>query len=172
VREYGTSSSRRIAIGLSCLGIALVAASQLRRRPLRGFLKGRRSQVHEAITINRPLGEVYRAWRSADRPTFISPEIEITGEREHEWIAWRSVEASEVEQSGTVRFEHAPGGRGTEVHVEVFGAAARQQLREELRRLKQLLETGEVPVSDGPGLWRPAQPPERPEELKKRAGVL
>jgi len=170
VQQHRTS--RRVAIALGCLGIALVATSQLRRRPVQRLLKGRRSvQIREAITINRSLAEVYSAWRNANSPTFISREKEITGGREHEWIAWRSADESDVEQSGTVRFEHAPGGRGTEVHVEVFGAATRQQIRDELRRFKQLLETGEIPVSDGPGLRRPAQPPERPEELKARLGV-
>ncbi len=76
------------------------------------------------------------------------------------------------EAIGTVLFQRAPGARGTEVHVElerkrpvlvqkvtrVLGIAPDQQIREDLRRFKQLLETGEITVSDGPGLWRAAQP--------------
>jgi uncharacterized membrane protein len=45
--------------------------------------------------------------------------------------------------------------------AKLFGEAPEQQVRDDLRRVKQLLETGEVPVSDGPDLSRPAQPAER-----------
>jgi uncharacterized membrane protein len=171
--------------------------------------------VHEAITINRPLAEVYRFWRNFENfPTFMSHlesvettregrsrwrakgpagfrlqwEADIVGERENEWIAWRSVEGSSVHHSGSVRFEHAPGARGTEVHAQLqyqpkggpvgqtiarlLGSDPERQIRDDLRRFKQLLETGEIPISEGPGLWRPAQPPERPEELKAHMGVL
>jgi uncharacterized membrane protein len=76
-----------------------------------------------------------------------------------------------------VRFDRAPGGRGTEVRVEVvynppggalgagiaklFGEAPEQQIKGDLRRLKQVLEVGEVVHSEssihsGP---HPAQPP-------------
>ena len=91
------------------------------------------------------------------------------------------------QHSGSVRFAGAPGARGTEVRVELvytppggelgraiaklFGEEPGQQVRDDLRRFKQLIETGEIPVSDGPGLWRPAQPPARPEEVKSLAGV-
>jgi uncharacterized membrane protein len=86
-----------------------------------------------------------------------------------------------------VTFEHAPGARGTEVRAvlyysppagavgrgiaRLFGEEPEQQIREDLRRFKQLMETGEIPLSDGPGLWRPAQPAARPEEIRTLAGV-
>ena len=63
-----------------------------------------------------------------------------------------------------MRFIPAPGGRGTEVHVELiyeppagaagaafaklFGEEPSQQIAGDLRRFKQLLETGEVVHSD------------------------
>jgi len=43
-------------------------------------------------------------------------------------------------------------------------------VREELRKFKQRLETGEIPISDGPGLSRPAQP-RRADEVNKLAEV-
>jgi hypothetical protein len=67
-----------------------------------------------------------------------------------------------------VRFEPAPAARGTEVHV-VSGRSA-GSVREELRKFKQRLETGEISISDGPGLSRPAQP-RRTDEVKKPAEV-
>jgi uncharacterized membrane protein len=114
-------------------------------------------------------------------------EAEMLEEREHEWIAWRSLEGADVPNSGSVRFRRAPGARGTEVRVQLqysppagklgkgiawlFGEEPSQQIHEDLHRAKQLLETGEIPVSEGPGLWRAAQPASDPRELRNLAGV-
>ena len=80
-------------------------------------------------------------------------------------LAWRSVEGAGAPNAGTVRFTPAPAGQGTEVACEVeyrppggaagalvaklLGEEPSQQLADDLRRLKQVLETGEVVVSDG-----------------------
>ena len=114
-------------------------------------------------------------------------EAETLAERENELIAWRSLPGSRVHTSGTVRFQPAPGARGTEVHVEMdfrppVGAIGRtvawlsgrdpsSQLNEDLRRLKQLLETGEIAVSEGEGLWRPGRPTGDPDRVRTLAGV-
>lgn len=92
-------------------------------------------------------------------------DAEIIEERENEYLAWSSLPGSIVESRGSVRFIDAPGGRGTILHVSMeyqppagsFGAAfARlfgeepgQQLRDDLRHFKQMLETGEVPSVEG-----------------------
>ena len=111
-------------------------------------------------------------------------DAETVEDRRDELIAWRSLPGSSVPNSGQVRFVPAAGGRGTEVHVELrydppggklgalvaklFGEEPGQQVAGDLRRLKQVLETGEVLHSDSsihPGM-HPAQPPEempRPE---------
>jgi uncharacterized membrane protein len=86
---------------------------------------------------------------------------DVPGER----IEWRSVEGADIDNSGVITFRRAPGGRGTEVHVEIdydqpggklgelvaryFGEEPHQQLDDDLRRLKQVIETGEVVRSDG-----------------------
>ena len=64
----------------------------------------------------------------------------------------------EIEEHGTVTFAAAPGDRGTEVHVDVTksrnplkkvaGADPEQKVRDELRRLKQMVEVGEITVSE------------------------
>jgi uncharacterized membrane protein len=112
-------------------------------------------------------------------------DAEVTEERPGELIAWRSLEGSTVRNRGSVRFLDAPGGRGTEIHVEIvydlpagpiaavvarmLGEEPQQQVRDDLRRLKQVLETGEVVRSEStlegaatPALrhQRPARPPE------------
>jgi uncharacterized membrane protein len=107
-------------------------------------------------------------------------DAEVTEDRPNQLIAWRSLEGSEVENSGSVRFEQAAGGRGTVVRVELnynppggaagallaklFGEDPDGQMQIDLRRFKQVMEIGEVVVSDGTLLGegyseqRPAQP--------------
>jgi uncharacterized membrane protein len=92
-------------------------------------------------------------------------DAEIISDVPNEMIAWRSLQGSDVANEGSVRFAAAPGDRGTEVRVEflyeapagklgaaiakLFGEEPQQQLTDDLRRLKQVLETGEVVRSDG-----------------------
>lgn len=103
-------------------------------------------------------------------------DAEITEDRPGELIAWRSLEGADVENRGEVRFRRAPGDRGCEIHVRLeykppggalgtvvarlFGEEPGQQLKDDLARLKQALETGEVAQSDA-SIHRgmhPAQP--------------
>jgi uncharacterized membrane protein len=92
-------------------------------------------------------------------------DAETTEERLNERIAWRSVDGSKVQHSGAVEFRDAPGERGTEIVVnldysppggpvgaivaKVTGEEPRQQVKDDLRRFKQVMETGEVVRSDG-----------------------
>ena len=127
-------------------------------------------------------------WRAkAPAGMTVEWEAEMVTDQEEEIIAWRSVAGSQIENSGTVQFRRAPAGRGTEVRVRLdyrppagrvgqtiawmFGEEPEQQIRDDLRRFKQLLEAGEVAVSDGIGLSRPSQPAETAEELRTLAGV-
>lgn len=72
------------------------------------------------------------------------------------WMQWCATGHAKLRNDYAIRFEPAPGARGTEVHLSGGGTAGR--IRDELRRFKQRLETGEIAVSDGMGLSRPAQP--------------
>ncbi|MGH3822919.1 MAG: SRPBCC family protein [Pseudonocardiaceae bacterium] len=131
------------------------------------------------------LGEGRSRWRAAG-PAGVEVEwdAEISDHRIDEYIAWRSVGGATVTNWGEVEFRPAPGGRGTEIRVrlayhppagklgatfaKLFGEAPDQQLRDDLRRFKQVLETGEVVRSEGSPegtktrrliAQRPAQPP-------------
>jgi uncharacterized membrane protein len=171
-------------------------------------------RVTEAITVNRPIEQVFAFWRELENlsrfmryvqsverlgdgtsrwralgPGGITVEwmAEIVDERENELIAWRSLPDARVQSSGSVRFTRAPGARGTEVHVDMSfnppaGALGRtvawitgrdpsRQLHEDLQRFKQLLETGEIAVSEGTGLWRPGQPTGHADKVRALAGV-
>jgi len=111
-------------------------------------------------------------------------DAEIVDERRNELIAWRSVDRATVPNAGkvilapvrdgratemTVELEyHPPGGKVGNVVATLLGEHPQQQLRDDLRRFKQVIETGEVVRSDGSpdGMitqrlfrQRPAQPP-------------
>lgn len=89
---------------------------------------------------------------------------EIVEEREGELIAWRSVAGSDITNSGRVEFRPGPAGKGTELSVhlnydppagklgvrmaQLFQVEPGQEIASDLRRLKQVLETGEVTHSD------------------------
>lgn len=120
-------------------------------------------------------------WRArAPAGSSVEWDAEIIEDQPNERISWRSIEDAEVPNTGTVRFRSAPGNRGTEIHVtlryappagrlgalvaRLFGEEPAQQVKSDLRRLKQVLETGEVVHSDAsvhPGL-HPAQPTAAP----------
>lgn len=102
-----------------------------------------------------------------------SPPIEwdadIVEDRPDEWLAWRSLPESPIVTHGSVEFSRAPGGRGTEIHVRLSytppagGVLARLMaplteplLKEDLRRLKRILETGELPTIEGQSAARAA----------------
>jgi uncharacterized membrane protein len=169
--------------------------------------------VVRAITVNRAPEEVYRFWHDfpnlprfmahlesvevvdgrshwrAKGPagTMIEWDADITVDRPGEIIAWHSRDGADVPNSGSVIFLPAPGGRGTEVRVELryrppagsvgaaiaklFGEEPGQQIQGDLRRLKQVLETGEVVHSDA-SVHRgrhPARPPESADVERKEA---
>jgi uncharacterized membrane protein len=152
----------------------------------------RGTKVEKSVTINRPAEELYKFWRNfenlprfmnhlesvrvtggdrshwvakAPAGTSVEWDAEIYNEKEGELIAWRTLEGSQVASAGSVRFESAPGGRGTIVRVtlkydppggklgslvaRLFGENPEQQIDEDLGRFKQLMETGEVATTKG-----------------------
>jgi uncharacterized membrane protein len=127
-----------------------------------------------------------RSYWKAHAPLGLTVEwtAEIVEERSNELISWRSAEDSQVPNSGTVRFVRAPGDRGTEVHLDLrydppagavgaaiaklFGEEPSRQVDGDLRRLKQVLETGEVVHSDS-SIHRGPHPARPPEEVPSQA---
>jgi uncharacterized membrane protein len=108
-------------------------------------------------------------------------DAEVTEDRPNELIAWRSLEGADVDNSGSVRFMPATGGRGTVVQVELqydapggplgvliaklSGEEPEHQLYDDLRGFKQVMELGEVVLSEatlqGTQLFqRPGRAPE------------
>lgn len=97
-------------------------------------------------------------------------DAEIVRDDPNEGLAWQTVPGSEVTHEGTVRFERDPTGRGTVVRVQMryippagkvgvqlaklFGEEPKVQIKDDLRRLKQLIETGEVATNLGQPVGR------------------
>jgi len=190
--------------------LAVTALDVIAAKQLSSGTKG----IHASASciVNAQPDEVYRFWRQfTNLPRFMEHLESVTemGEGRSHWVAkgpagmkvewdamivadepgrvitWRSLENSDVDNAGAVRFEPAPGGRGTIIKVNIqynppggvvgatvaklFGEEPNQQLEDDLRRFKQVIELGEVVVSEatifGVGYFdqRPAQPPARSE---------
>ena len=89
----------------------------------------------------------------------------VTADEPNRRLAWETLPGASVENRGSVEFEAAPGGRGTIVRVvmsyvppagamgaalaKVSGHSPDHDVREDLRRFKEIIETGEVPTTDG-----------------------
>ena len=158
--------------------------------PTRRHLAGSRGViVEDAITIYRPVSEVYWYWRNLENlPRFMDhvEEVRVSDRMRSHWVArgplgvqvewdaevindipptllsWKSVGYSDVVSAGSVRFKPM-GEHGTQVHVKLqynppagklgatvawlLGEDPQRQIAEDLRRFKQLLETGEISTS-------------------------
>lgn len=99
----------------------------------------------------------------APADTVVEWDAEIINEIDGSLIAWKSTASSEVPNAGSVHFTDAPRDRGTIVKVvmgveppagklgfviaKLFGEDPDRQVREDLRKFKQLMETGEITTS-------------------------
>ena len=97
--------------------------------------------------------------------TTVSWSAEIVRDDPNHYIAWRSLPDADVDNSGSVRFIPAPERRGTEVKVifeykppagkigvaiaKLFGEEPQIQVAQDLRRFKELMETGELTTIEG-----------------------
>ena len=149
-------------------------------------------RARAAVTVNQPRQQVYQFWRQFENlPHFMRHlvSVEPTGQNRWHWeakgpmektigwdaeiineipnelIAWKSLEGSDVDSAGSVRFKDAPGNRGTEIRVELqynppagavgayiarlFGREPEQEIVSDLARLKQFLESGEIATTEG-----------------------
>jgi uncharacterized membrane protein len=145
--------------------------------------------VEQSMLVSKPAAELYRYWRDFenlprimthlasvkkidDRRTHweaalpkllgvtVEWDAEVTADEPNRRIAWRSLPGSQVDTVGEVRFEKAPGDRGTFVratmsyvppagklgHVvaRLLNETPQQKMRDDLRNLKRLMETGEI----------------------------
>jgi uncharacterized membrane protein len=198
LRSRRTRRERVMAVAAVVVGVTALDAWAGRR--LQRAHGRKLSGVTRSVTIGKPRDEVYGFYRELERlPQFMRHvesvrelderrshwivrlpngtrmewDAEITEDRPGERLAWRTVDGSAFENKGSVNFDPAPDGRGTEVHARMLFTApplarlfADLQVADDLRRLKQVMETGEVVHSD-PGIQRgrhPARPARAPRD--------
>jgi len=154
-------------------------------------------RVDNAITIDRPVSEVYSFWRRLENlprfmrhlesvavqddlhshwvvKTFGGKKLQwdavVIAERENEMISWHSLPGAHIENGGSVWLTPVAGGTGTEVRLELkyvppggktaafvsklFRKDADTEITEDLKRLKTLLETGQLPEADNDDIWQ------------------
>jgi uncharacterized membrane protein len=157
--------------------------------PVASVRRGEGIKVEKSVVVNRPVHELYRFWRNFENlPRFMDHlesvrvidetrshwvakgpagtkvdwDAVIHNEIENELIAWRSLPGADVNNAGSVHFNEAAGGGGTEVRVilsyeppagkvgaavaKLLGEDPSKQLEDDLRRFKQVMEA-EIPGS-------------------------
>jgi uncharacterized membrane protein len=147
--------------------------------------------INTSVSLEKPASEVYSFWRKLDNlPRFmrhlekveeidethsrwtakgpagvgtLSWEAEIVEDHQNEFISWRSLPGSTVDNAGQVRFRETP--TGTEIKVQMsyrlpagdvggvaaklFSPMAEKMMRDDIRDLKKVMETGETPKAGG-----------------------
>lgn len=143
-------------------------------------------EVKTTVSLKKPKSEVYSFWRKLENlPQFmkhlerveeidqtkskwtakgpagigaVSWEAEIVEDHQNEFISWRSLPGSTVDNAGEVRFIETP--QGTDVRVQmtyrlpggdIGGAAGRlvspmaeKMMRDDIRDLKHVMESGNM----------------------------
>jgi uncharacterized membrane protein len=121
--------------------------------------------MHHLQSVTK-IGERQYRWTALgpmDIP--IQWDAEIWDEQAGEFISWRSMPNSALTMEGTVRFEVSPANRGTFLRAvtrfehpagelgraiaKFFGEDPSFMMRQDLRRFKALVETGEIPTTEG-----------------------
>ena len=144
-------------------------------------------RVDREIRINKPAEQLFQFWRNLENlPRFMNhlERVQRIDDRRSHWVAsgpagftvewdaeiineipgrvigWRSLDGSDVDNAGSVRFDPAPDGRGTDVKVSLqynppagnlgaavarlFGEDPAKNIQHDLRRLKELMESGAI----------------------------
>jgi uncharacterized membrane protein len=142
-------------------------------------------KVERSITINRSPNDLFGFWRNVENLPLVMTHLEsvkrtgpgisrwvargplgktveweaqIFNERPNELISWRSLDGSEVDTAGSIHFQPAPGGAGTEIRVVLkynpplgklgssvawlFGSSAEKEIEADLQRFKEAMEQG------------------------------
>jgi len=149
-------------------------------------------KVVKSVTINRPIEDLYAFWHDpTNYPAVMDyiQSVQVTGDKTAHWtiklpggiksefdvevytdvpnevISWRSLEGSEIQNAGSVRFKPAPPERGNEVQLTVefvppagaignaltklLGDVPAQYIAKYLYQFKQKMETGETATIEG-----------------------
>jgi uncharacterized membrane protein len=182
-----TRRGRAAVTAAAVAGVTLLDVLSSRQLAQQAVPQDRAVRFTKTITIERSPEELYAFWRDLQNLPRIMKhvqEIRVIDDRRSHWVvrtpdgsttewdaeitedepnrrlAWRSLPGAQVENAGSVRFDPAPGGRGTVVIAEMqyrppagvvgetiarlLGASPERLVGENLRAFKQLMETGEI----------------------------
>ncbi len=194
-RKSRRSKTGRVAAAMAAVAgvtaLDVICAKQLTSTG-NGMSAAGAGDLSASAIVNRTPEECYRYWHDIEKfPAFIEHlrSVRVIGERRSHWItkgpagknfawdaeviedvpnqriSWRSLEGSDISNSGSVEFEPVRGGKGTIVRVRMcyeaprtlagsvvaqfFGKYPGLQVRKDLLRFKQLIETGEIATTEG-----------------------
>jgi uncharacterized membrane protein len=169
VNTYGTPTDTRAALGGS-RGTHVLESVTINRPVAELYRFWRNLEnlprfMRHLESVERVTDTISRWKAKGPAGTTFEWEAEINNEVPNQVSGWRSLENADVVSAGSVNFDRASGGRGTRVTVHLqysppggkvgagvarlFGRDAETEIREDLRRFKQLIETGEVPTTEG-----------------------
>lgn len=179
-----------------------------KKSPFNKRLLSGRIHVTKAITINKSAAELYSFWRNFENlPVFMQHlesvtktdeklshwkakaplgtsvqwDAEVTSDVENERIGWKSIDGSDIPNSGVVEFRptvnrgtelkvtmtyEAPGGKLGEWAAWLLGEEPSSQVAEDLRRFKSLMETGLIIRTEGQPSGRE---PEKTKSMSAKA---
>ncbi len=114
-------------------------------------------------------------------------DAEIVDDQPNHLIVWQSLPGADVDNWGTIRFEPVQNGKETIVQVELgyvppagamgaiiaklFGEAPEQSVKDDLRRFKQLMETGEIPTTEGQSAGRATSATKYEKQIRRMANA-
>lgn len=144
-------------------------------------------EIMTTVSLDKPRNEVYSFWRNLENlPRFmkhlskveeidetrsrwtakgpggvgsVSWEAEILEDHHNEFISWRSLPGSTIDNAGQVRFVETPTGTDIKVQMtyrlpagdvggvagKLFGPMAKKMMTDDIRDLKEVMENGSSP---------------------------
>lgn len=167
---WGASRRQPRPRAVGARGVIVEQAVAINRTPQELFEFWRRLEqlpsVFPELKSVRDAGDGRSEWvATAPGGRTVRWTADVINEIRNEMVAWRTTADSELTSAGSVHFDGRSDGRGTVVRVKLqygapagavgaavawaFGDSPNQVIREGLRRLKQLMETGEMATTAG-----------------------
>jgi uncharacterized membrane protein len=151
-------------------GIKIIEACTIRRQPDELFQFWRKFEnlplfMKHLVSVEQTSDQESHWVAKAPAGRTVAWDAIIINEHPGNLIAWRTREGAEIAHAGSVRFEasaipehtdvtvqieyDAPGGKFGKLLARLFGEEPGQQVAEDLGRFKALMETGEIPTTEG-----------------------
>jgi len=170
--SLGVDTAGAEAGAIAARGVHVAESYLIRKSPeelykfWRNFENLPRIMTHlEAVRVNDDTHSHWVAKAPGIAGGKVEWDAEITRDEPNTTIHWHALPGADVDNAGAIRFDHAPGDRGTLVHVmldyippagqigrlvaKLFGEEPQQQIKEDLRNFKRIMETGEIPSIAG-----------------------